>query len=212
VQKLILSRNQKRAEFSRIKDQFEPSHPTYQSYEGDLRGLEDEVKLVAVAIGESIENGYNRAVEHERTLRQTVQEQKLTLIEVDGIMKEFRTLHRAVEAASGTYERLLDRINDTEVTEAVDETVVRTFSEPLVPDEAGLAEERRSRSRPRACSGRCSALPSSSRSACSTAPCTAGSRSNRPSVSRCSPRCRVPSTRIAISVNPSSSHAIPRRS
>jgi len=133
VQKLILSRNQKRAEFSRIKDQFEPSHPTYQSYEGDLKGLEEEVHLVAVAIGESIENGYNRAVEHEKTLRETVQEQKLTLIEVDGIMKEFRTLHRAVEAASGTYERLLDRINDTEVTEAVDETVVRTFSEPLVP-------------------------------------------------------------------------------
>lgn len=62
-----------------------------------------------------------------------MQDQKLKLIEVDGIMKEFRTLLRSVEAASATYERLLDRINDTEVTEAVDETVVRTFSEPLVP-------------------------------------------------------------------------------
>lgn len=134
VQKLILARNQKRAEFSRIKDQFEPGHPTYQAYEGDLRGLEEEVKLVATGIGESIEKGYARAVEHEKTLRETVQDQKLKLIEVDGIMKEFRTLLRGVEAASATYERLLDRINDTEVTEAVDETVVRTFSEPLVPN------------------------------------------------------------------------------
>lgn len=133
VQKLILSRNQKRAEFVRIKEQFTPTHPTYQAYEGDLRGLEEEVKAVAGGIGESIEKGYARAVEHENKLRETVQEQKLKLIEVDGIMKEFRTLLRSVEAASATYERLLDRINDTEVTERVDETVVRTFSEPLVP-------------------------------------------------------------------------------
>lgn len=133
VQKLILSRNQKRAEFVRIKEQFQPNHPTYQSYEGDLRGLEEEVKAVAMGIGESIEKGYTRAVEHEKKLRETVQDQKLKLIEVDGIMKEFRTLLRGVEAASSTYERLLDRINDTDVTQGIDETVVRTFSEPLVP-------------------------------------------------------------------------------
>lgn len=133
IQKILLVRNQKRAEFSRIKAQFEPTHPTYKSYEGDLVGLEEQVMLVARGIGESIETGYQRAVEHEAKLRETVQEQKLKLIEVDGVMKEFRTLQRAVEAASATYERLLDRINDTEVTNGVDETVVRTFSEALVP-------------------------------------------------------------------------------
>jgi capsular exopolysaccharide synthesis family protein len=133
VQKLILARNQKRAEFSRIKEQFAPTHQTYRAYEGDLRGLEEEVRLVAQGIGESVEKGYNRAVEHEKKLRETVQEQKLKLIEVDGIMKEFRTHLRAVDAASDTYERLLERINDTDVTRGVDETVVRTFSEPLVP-------------------------------------------------------------------------------
>ncbi|HRQ88628.1 MAG TPA: polysaccharide biosynthesis tyrosine autokinase [Bacteroidia bacterium] len=133
VQKLLLARNQKRAEFARIKGQFQPSHPTYQAYQGDLKGLEDEVRNLAAGIGESIEKGYVRAVEHEKKLRETVQGQKQKLIEVDGIMKEFRNLRRAVEAASATYERLLDRINDTEVTERVDETIVRTFSEPLVP-------------------------------------------------------------------------------
>ncbi len=132
VQKLILARNQKRAEFVRIKDQFSPTHQTYRAYEGDLRGLEEEVKLVAQGIGESIEKGYHRAVEHEKTLRETVQQQKLKLIEVDGIMKEFRTHLRAVDAASDTYERLLERINDTDVTRGIDETVVRTFSEPLL--------------------------------------------------------------------------------
>lgn len=133
VQKLILARNQKRAEFSRIKEQFAPTHQTYQAYEGDLRGLEEEVRLVALGIGESVEKGYVRAVDHEKKLRETVQEQKLKLIEVDGIMKEFRTYLRAVDAASDTYERLLERINDTDVTRGIDETVVRTFSEPLVP-------------------------------------------------------------------------------
>lgn len=133
IQKILLARNQKRAEFVRIKTQFEPGHPTYQSYAGDLAGLEEQVLLVAQGIGESIEKSYFRAIDHEEKLRATVQEQKMKLIEVDGVMKEFRTLVRGVEAASSTYERLLDRINDTEVTESVDETVVRTFSEPLVP-------------------------------------------------------------------------------
>lgn len=133
IQKLLLARNQKRAEFVRIKEQYLPTHQTYQAYEGDLRGLEEEVRFAATSIGESIEKAHARAVEHESKLRETVQEQKLKLIEVDGIRKEFRILLRAVEAASATYERLLDRINDTEVTERVDETVVRTFSEPLVP-------------------------------------------------------------------------------
>lgn len=133
IQKLILARNQKRAEFVRIREQFQPGHTTYQSYEGDLRGLEEEVKQVALGIGEAIEKAYTRAVDHETKLRDTVQEQRLKLIEVDGIMKEFRTHLREVEAASATYERLLDRINESEATKGVDETVVRTFSEPLVP-------------------------------------------------------------------------------
>ncbi len=133
VQKLILARNQKRAEFARIKEQFGPSHNTYRAYEGELRGLDIEVIQVAKGLGESIKNAYERALEHEKTLKETVQEQKVKGIEVDGVMKEFRIYQKNAEAATATYGRLLDRINDTDVTRRVDETVVRTFSEPLVP-------------------------------------------------------------------------------
>lgn len=106
-----------------------------------LPDLEEQVLLVAQGIGESIEKGYFRAIEHEKKLRETVQEQKMKLIEVDGVMKEFRILVRGVQAASSTYERLLDRINDTEVTEGVDETVVRTFFRTTRSLQAGLPEE-----------------------------------------------------------------------
>lgn len=136
IQRLLLARNEKRAEFYRIQKQFQPTHPTYQACEADLAGLEEQVGLVAQSVGESIENSYLRAVEHEKTLRATVQEQKLTLIELDGVKKEFRTLQRGVDAAYATYERLLDRINDAGVSESADETVVRVFSEPLVPSKA----------------------------------------------------------------------------
>jgi len=135
IQKLLLARNQKRAEFVKIRKQYGPEHPTYQSYESDLEGLEEEVKRVARGVGDSIEKAYQRAVEHEENLREKVREQRRELIEVDGIRKEFRTLKRAVDSAYSTYESLLDRINDTDVTEGVDETVVRVFSEPLVPAE-----------------------------------------------------------------------------
>lgn len=133
IQKILLARNQKRAEFVKIKSQYEPVHPTYQSYQQELAGLEKEVENAARRLGDSIEKAYFRAVDHEKKLRETVQEQKLTLLEVDGVKKEYRTLKRAVDAAYATYDRLLDRINDTGVTESVDETVIRVFSEPLVP-------------------------------------------------------------------------------
>jgi len=136
IQKLLLARSEKRAEFYRIQKQFQPTHPTHQASEAGLAGLEEQVVLVAQSVGEAIENSYLRAVEHEKTLRATVQEQKFKLIEIDGIKKEFRTLQRAVDAAYATYERLLDRINDAGVSESADETVVRVFSEPLVPNKA----------------------------------------------------------------------------
>lgn len=133
VQKLLLARNQKRAEFNKVEGQFRPGHPTYEATKGDLDGLEEQVKVVAISVGESIEKAYRRAVEHEKELRQSVQEQKQQLIQVDGIRKEFRTLKGAVDAAYATYQNLLDRINDADVTMGVDETVIRVFSEPLVP-------------------------------------------------------------------------------
>ncbi|MEC5129266.1 polysaccharide biosynthesis tyrosine autokinase [Verrucomicrobiales bacterium BCK34] len=133
IQKFILARNQKRAEFASIKTQYEPGHPKYQQCKTDLAGLEEQVKVVAETVGETIKKGYARAVESEERLVETVREQKLELIKVDGVKQQYRALQRKVEAAYATYDRLLDRINDTDVSDGVDETVIRVFSEPLVP-------------------------------------------------------------------------------
>ncbi|MEM6279533.1 MAG: polysaccharide biosynthesis tyrosine autokinase [Verrucomicrobiota bacterium] len=133
IQKLLLARNLKRAEFGKIKVQYQPTHQTYIDYELDLKALDEQVRMVAQTVGESIEKAYQRSVEHRARLTETVQEQKAKLIVADGIHKEFRTLKGSVDAAYSTYQRLIDRINDTDVTEGVDETVIRVFSEPLVP-------------------------------------------------------------------------------
>ncbi|MCG8598726.1 MAG: polysaccharide biosynthesis tyrosine autokinase [Verrucomicrobiales bacterium] len=133
IQKLLLQRNQKRAEFSRVKEQYRPGHQTYEATKLDLEGLELQVTLAAKEVGNSIEKAYLRAKEHEEDLRNSVTDQKKRLLAVDGVRKEFRTLKGKVDAAYATYQNLLDRINDTDVTKGVDETVIRVFSEPLVP-------------------------------------------------------------------------------
>tara|TARA_R110000850_G_scaffold73969_10_gene162232 strand:- start:485 stop:2623 length:2139 start_codon:yes stop_codon:yes gene_type:complete len=133
IQKLLLARNQKKAEFFGVKKMYQPTHPTYMSFELDLEGLDEQVKVVAEGVGESIEKAYLRAKNLESQLLLTIQEQKKKLIEVDGVRKEFRTLTQSVNSASATYESLLDRVNDSDVAKGVDETVVRTFSAPLVP-------------------------------------------------------------------------------
>lgn len=133
IQKILLERNSKRAEFAKIKSQFRPAHPAYIECQNELAGLEEQVIIVAETVGQSIEDAYNRAVEQEAGLRESVKEQKLTLIKEDGIKQKYRALQRAVDAATATYQSLLNRMNDSDVTEGVDETVVRIFSPPLLP-------------------------------------------------------------------------------
>lgn len=133
VQKLLLARNEKKAALVRISQQFKPGHQTYESYRLDFEGLNAQVEEVARGIGESIEQAYERAVTQEAKLSEAAREQKKELIAVDGIRKEFRTLRGAVDASFTTYQTLLDSLNDSDVTKGIDETVIRTFSKPLVP-------------------------------------------------------------------------------
>jgi len=133
IQKLLLQRNQKRAEFSRVKEQFRPGYQTYDTIKRDLDELELQVQLAAKKVGNSIEKAYYRAKEHEDQLRISVDEQKQRLLTVDDVGNEFRTLKGKVAAASAIYQTLLDRIDDTDATKGVDETVIRVFSKPLVP-------------------------------------------------------------------------------
>ena len=133
IQKLLLQRNQKHAEFSRVKEQFRPGDQTYDAIKRDLDDLELQLQLAAKKIGNSIEKAYYRAKEHEDQLRISVNEQKQRLLAADDVGNEFRTLKGKVAAASATYQTLLDRINDTDATTGVDETVIRVFSKPLVP-------------------------------------------------------------------------------
>ena len=133
IQKLLLQRNQKRAEFSRVKEQFRPGYQTYDTIKRDLDELELQVQLAAKKVGNSIEKAYYRAKEHEDQLRISVDEQKQRLLTADDVGNEFRTLKGKVAAASAIYQTLLDRIDDTDATKGVDETVIRVFSKPLVP-------------------------------------------------------------------------------
>jgi capsular exopolysaccharide synthesis family protein len=133
IQKLLLQRNQKRAEFSRVKEQFRPGYQTYDTIKRDLDELELQVQLAAKKVGNSIEKAYYRAKEHEDQLRISVDEQKQRLLTADDVGNEFRALKGKVAAASAIYQTLLDRIDHTDATKGVDETVIRVFSKPLVP-------------------------------------------------------------------------------
>jgi capsular exopolysaccharide synthesis family protein len=133
IQKLLLQRNQKRAEFSRVKEQFRPGYQTYDTIKRDLDELELQVQLAAKKVGNSIEKAYYRAKEHEDQLRISVDEQKQRLLTADDVGNEFRTLKGKAAAASAIYQTLLDRIDHTDATKGVDETVIRVFSKPLVP-------------------------------------------------------------------------------
>ncbi|MCB1229712.1 MAG: hypothetical protein KDN19_05575 [Verrucomicrobiae bacterium] len=133
ISKLLLARNTKRAEMAKIRKQFQPDHPTYQSFVAELEGLEEEVAEVGRNVGESIRKRLETAREHEKQLIASVAEQKREVLSVDRVRKEFRELKQRVSAANDTYYALLARINETDVTEGVKESIIRMEEAPLIP-------------------------------------------------------------------------------
>lgn len=133
IAKLLLARNTKRAEMVKIEQQYQKEHPTYQSYMAELQGLEDEVATVGRNVGNSIRKRLATAQEHEKQLQASVAEQKREVLSVDRIRKEFRNLQQRISAANDTYYALLARINETDVTEGVKESLLRMEEAPLVP-------------------------------------------------------------------------------
>lgn len=133
IEKLLLARNTKRAEMVKIQAQYQPSHPVYVSFIAELEGLENEVASMARRVGEGIRKRLETAREHEKNLTATVNEQKREVLSADRIRKEFRSLKQSVDAAYQTYYALQARINETNVTEGVKESIVRMQQEPLVP-------------------------------------------------------------------------------
>ncbi len=142
ISKLLLARNTKRAEIIKIQRQFEPSHPTYQAYIADLQGLEDEVAETARKVGDSIRKRLETAREHENQLIASVAEQKREVLSVDRVRKEFRALKQRVAAATDTYYALLARINETDVTEGVTESLLRVEQAPMVPAKAASPKKK----------------------------------------------------------------------
>jgi len=133
IGKLLLARNQKKAEFNKIKRQFKPQHQTYIAFESEIVGLDQQVREVAMEVGKSIRQRYITALEHEQKLKKTVEEQKSQVLALDGVRKEYRAMKHALDAAYDTYHKLLARINETDVTDGVKESHIRRFQEPLVP-------------------------------------------------------------------------------
>lgn len=142
ISKLLLTRNQKAAEFVRIERQFEPTHQTYIAFKSDLDGLNQQVGAVALAVGESIRKRYQGAVDHEDKLTKSVEEQKRELLAADDVRNEFRSLSHAVTAASDTYQKLLARISETDVTEGVEESHIRLAENPLIPGKPSSPKKR----------------------------------------------------------------------
>ncbi|MBL9151496.1 MAG: polysaccharide biosynthesis tyrosine autokinase [Verrucomicrobiales bacterium] len=133
IEKLLFTRNTKRAEMVKIQSQYQPTHPVYVSFIAELEGLEKEVAETARRMGESVRKRLETAREHETTLAETVNEQKREVLSADRTRKEFRSLKQAVDAAYQTYYALQARINETNVTEGVKESLVRMQQEPLMP-------------------------------------------------------------------------------
>ncbi len=133
IQKLLTARSVAETKYHQAKAQFSDTHPNFLSAQSTLKSLNDQVNAAAIKIGRAIESSYAGAKGNKEQLKEAVQEQKLHLLKVSKLRKESTAHQREVDAAYGMYQSLLDRVNQTDVTSGIDETVIRVFGEPMVP-------------------------------------------------------------------------------
>lgn len=132
ITKLLLRRTEHRATMAKIRRQYEPTHPIYKDFQSELDGHDQEVAEVSRNIGKSIRKRLETAIDHEKNLRDSLREQKLKVISVARVRKQYEALTKKADAANATYDALLARINETVVTEGVKESIIRIEDAPLV--------------------------------------------------------------------------------
>ena len=133
IQKLLTAHGVAKTLYYQTREGLGENNPKYLDAKNVLDGLNEQLKEMASKIAGSIEKSLQRARENEKQMQQAVQDQRLHLLEIAKLRKEYTTLKRSVDTAYSTYQSLLDRMSQTDVTDGIDETVIRVFSEPLVP-------------------------------------------------------------------------------
>jgi succinoglycan biosynthesis transport protein ExoP len=109
-----------RAEFAQLSRNYKPMHPRMQSVQGRIEAMERELEREIKAIHTGLGRQHDRAVRQEADVRKRMEEQKATLLEIEGKAVQFGILRDEADHTRKLHDTVLARLKEVEVIHGYD--------------------------------------------------------------------------------------------
>ena len=121
-------------ELADFKERYLPRHPKYLAKRATVANLKRELADVLSKAGDTLARDYEAALEAERKLDRSLQDQEQKALELNKIAIPYNVLQREVESDRDLFQSITRRLKETSITGSVDSPVFRIIEEPLVAD------------------------------------------------------------------------------
>ncbi len=115
-----------------VNGQFTESHPRYIEAKNRVNELENQLRILAADLKESLEADYTAAVTNEIFLTERVATLQSQLTGVKTASSEFRAIQQQVETEWQVHQSLRDRIGQTSLESEKSNNITRLMSDPIV--------------------------------------------------------------------------------
>ena len=115
-----------------VNGQFTESHPRYIEAKNRVNELENQLRILAADLKESLEADYTAAVTNEIFLTERVATLQSQLTGVKTASSEFRAIQQQVETEWQVHQSLRDRIGQTSLESEKSNNITRLMYDPIV--------------------------------------------------------------------------------
>lgn len=133
IQKIKSELRSLEGEFIESSSRLGENHPKYKRVRLELNAKRDRLDAEIKAITGGIDNAAELAMERERDLAKTLEQQKQLVLDLKYEYDRISVLAREVESAQTTYNSALDQLNKTSMRSMVDQTNVSIVDPANVP-------------------------------------------------------------------------------
>lgn len=134
IQALKSQLAEKEGEYVELAAQFKLAYPPVKQAKAEVDALRTRLDAEVKQVVGSIESEYLSAVDHERTLRQTMEEQKEAALSMKDAAVDYAILEREAETNEQLYDDILQRMKEIGVVAAVQASNVSVIDRAAVPE------------------------------------------------------------------------------
>ena len=118
-------------DFAAIQKRYLAKHPKYLQSSGQLDQLRLSLRTTLKNSGNILRKQYQSASETEKKLSAALAEQEKEALELNKISIPYNVLLREVESDRTTYESVISRLRETQITQGVEKSPFRIIEEPM---------------------------------------------------------------------------------